>query len=208
MHSQPRYPFLKLIFTVFWSLTSIVQPVRSQTETLVISKTPKPCFWEMEVLPSPPLSQTEPSIPSLWLAQELYGYSTLPTPTQQVESDIDLQLNAEQLSDETEQYPILETWFVEPKITQLQPDLYVNNLVTLVVNRINWNREKYMGQYVFVSRFASVTRRYGYNLRVCNRQGDLLAFYICNFDQIPLSCQVKILSEGLQFREFRNFNPQ
>ncbi|MEB3282767.1 MAG: hypothetical protein VKK42_27995 [Lyngbya sp.] len=210
MHSQSRFQFLTVFLTLLLSLPHLGQPVRSQeTPTQLISKSPKPCFWETETLPPPPLSQTEPSIPSLWLAQELYGYSTLePEEIEEVQSQTDIQLYVEQPPETRPQYQLLETWFVEPQITQLQPDLYVNNLVTIVVNRINWNREKYIGQYVFITRFASVTRRYGYNLRVCNRLGELLAYYVCNFEQTPLNCEVQIISEGLRFRDFRNFNPE
>jgi hypothetical protein len=210
MHYWYKYRFLKVFLTLLLSSNFMIQPLRSQeTDTPIVSKSPKPCFWETDQLPSPPLSQTEPSIPSLWLAQELYGYSTLePQKIEEVQSKTDIQLYVEQPPETRQRYQLLETWYIEPKITQLQPDLYVNNLVTLVVNRINWNREKYMGQYVFISRFSSVTRRYGYNLRVCNAQGDLLGYSICDFEKTPLNCQVEILSEGLGVRDFRNFNPE
>ncbi|MDY7023831.1 MAG: hypothetical protein SWJ54_21205 [Cyanobacteriota bacterium] len=192
---------LKRIVTVFLSLSFFMQPARSQDiESILLTKSPKLCFWENEEIPPPPLSQTELSIPSLWLAEELYGYSTLEPPK--------LPSDAEDSLENRERYKILETWYVEPKITQLEPDLYVNNLVTLVVNRINWNRERYMGQYIFVSRFASVTRRYGYNLRVCNRQGDLLAYYVCDFDQIPSNCEIEVRSAGFGIRDFREFKPE
>ncbi|MEL7034331.1 MAG: hypothetical protein AAFO04_01740 [Cyanobacteria bacterium J06592_8] len=198
--------FLSLSLSSNLSLNFLMQPTRSQDiEPLLLTKSPKLCFWENEKLPPPPLSQTELSIPSLWLAEELYGYSTLEP--RKLPSDDDT-TNSEPDTENRERYKILETWYVELEITQLEPDLYVNNLVTLVVNRINWNREKYMGQYIFVSRFASVTRRYGYNLRVCNRQGDLLAYYICDFDQTPLSCQIEIRSEGFGLRDFREFKPE
>ncbi len=207
MHDQQQSRSLTLILTLLWSLIDLVQPLHSSGETFLMTKTPKPCFWEMDVLPEPPLSQTEPSIPSLWLAQGLYGHSTLESrPIPETSFDAELSPNTVQPSQEQQLFPILETWFVEPQITKLQSGLYVNNLVTLVVNRINWNRERYMGQYVFVSRFASFTRRYGYNLRVCNRQGDLLAYYVCDFESSPLNCEMKIRSEGLQFRDFRRFN--
>ena len=212
---QYQYRFLTVILTFLLSLNYLIQPARSQekeTEELPvinISKSPKACFWETERLPSPPLSQTEPSIPNLWLAQELYGYSTLePETIEEIKSETDIQLYVEQPPETREPYRLLETWYVEPALTQLRPDLYVDNLVTIVVNRINWNREKYIGQYVFVTRFASVTRSYGYNLRVCNSLGGLLAYFVCDFERTPLNCEVEILSEGLRFRDFRNFNPE
>ena len=268
MHFSSRHPSIALFLTLLLSLSDLARPAQSQqTESVSVTKPSKPCFWEMEKLPDPPLSQSEPSIPNLWLAQELYGYSTLePEQIREVQRKTDIQLYVEQppeevieespdeviieeapdelieespeevieespeelieepsdepiiegpsdelvedRPDELSEYRILETWYVEPQITQLQPDLYVNNLVTLVVNLINWNREKYIGQYVFVTRFASVTRSYGYNLRVCSPQGELLAYYVCNFEQTPLNCQAKILSDALRFRNFRNFNAQ
>ncbi|WP_413161078.1 hypothetical protein ACL6C3_21460 [Capilliphycus salinus ALCB114379] len=196
--------------TLLLSLHPLGQSLRSQQiDPLLIPKPPKPCFWETETLPSPPLSQTELSIPNLWLAQELYGYSTLePEIVEEIQEETDIQLYVEQPPETRQPYELLETWYVEPKITQLLPDLYVNNLVTIVVNRINWNREKYLGQYVFLTRFGSVTRSYGYNLRVCNRLGDLLAYYVCNFEESPLNCDVQIRSEGFRIRDFRNFNPE
>ncbi len=197
-----RYTIIGLLL----SFVSFSQSVRSQPEALPeIAKSPKVCFWETEQLPSPPLSQTEPSIPNLWLAQELYGYSTIQIRDNiengEYEDDLDLEAR-----EQRQKYQILETWFIETSKTQIEADLYVNNLVTLVVNQVNWRREKYMGQYVFLIRFGSVTREYGYNLRVCNRKGDLLAYYVCDFNTAPLDCKIDIISEGFRLRDFRNFN--
>lgn len=171
----------KIFIAFILIFNSLIVPVRSQTlpvpeEDSVspdLNKPPKPCFSEDAVLPFPPLSQTEPSIPSLWLAQHLYGGK------------------------------VLQTWYIENSVIQLSPNLYLDSPVTLVVERENWNAERYLGQYVFVNRFANVTRSYGYNLRVCNLQGDLLGYYHCDFTTSPLSCQLQIRSTGLTRRDFK-----
>ncbi len=166
-------------FILILIFNSLIVPVRSQTVleedslSFGLNKPPKPCFSEDAVLPFPPLSQTEPSIPSLWLGEQLYGGK------------------------------ILQNWYIENSVVQLSPNLYLDSLVTLVVDRENWNAERYLGQYVFVNRFANITRGYGYNLRVCNLQGDLLAYYHCDFTTSPLNCQVQIRSTGLRRRDFQ-----
>ncbi len=94
-------------------------------------------------LPSPPLSQTEKSVPSLWLAQKLFGGK------------------------------LLDRWFVDPG----------NTWVIIIVNRQLWSLLDYMERYQFVNRFGTVASEYGYNLRVCNRQGKALAVYSCKGDR-------------------------
>ncbi|HLO49760.1 MAG TPA: hypothetical protein VK211_15195 [Kamptonema sp.] len=92
-------------------------------------------------LPSPPLSQTELSIPSLWLTKEQFGGK------------------------------LLDQWFVESG----------NNWVILIVNRQIWSLLDYLERYQFVNQFGTAARDYGYNIRVCNPQGEALAIYSCNF---------------------------
>ena len=94
-------------------------------------------------LPSPPLSQTEKSVPSLWLAQKLFGGK------------------------------LLDRWFVDPG----------NTWVIIIVNRQLWSLLDYMERYQFVNRFGTVASEYGYNVRVCNRQGTALAVYSCQDDR-------------------------
>ncbi|MEG5032907.1 hypothetical protein [Microcoleus sp. AT3-D2] len=103
-------------------------------------------------LPSPPLSQTEKSVPSLWLAQELFGGK------------------------------LLDRWFVDPG----------NTWVILIVNRQLWSLLDYIERYQFVNHFGTVARDYGYNVRVCNRQGTALAVYSCKDD--GLSCRIDLES--------------
>ncbi|NJK39785.1 MAG: hypothetical protein HC835_13295 [Oscillatoriales cyanobacterium RM2_1_1] len=169
---------------------------------LELNKSPKSCFVKLKDLPPPPLSQTSPSIPNLWLAQEIYGNaSQFPVFPDDSKMDQETQPEADPRN------IVLDTWYVEPAITQVAPELTVNNLVTLVVDRQVWRRERYMGQYVFVNRFGTVVRDYGYNMRVCNREGDWLANYICDFETAPLECRIQIQGIGLQIRDFKVFTP-
>jgi hypothetical protein len=103
-------------------------------------------------LPDPPLSQAEKSVPSLWLAQKLFGGK------------------------------LLDRWFVDPG----------NTWVIIIVNRQLWSLLDYMERYQFVNRFGTVAREYGYNVRVCNRQGTALAVYSCQED--GLSCRIDLES--------------
>lgn len=93
--------------------------------------------------PAPPLSQAEKSVPSLWLAQKLFGGK------------------------------LLDRWFVDPG----------NTWVIIIVNRQLWSLLDYMERYQFVNRFGTVASEYGYNVRVCNRQGTALAVYSCQDDR-------------------------
>lgn len=103
-------------------------------------------------LPPPPLSQAEPSVPSLWLAEKLFGGK------------------------------LLDRWFVDR----------TNTWVIIIVNRQLWSLLDYMERYQFVNRFGAVSSEYGYNLRVCNRQGTALAVYSCKGDR--LSCKIDLES--------------
>ncbi len=103
-------------------------------------------------LPSPPLSQTEKSVPSLWLAQKQFGGK------------------------------LLDRWFIDPG----------NTWVIIIVNRQLWSLLDYMERYQFVNRFGTASSEYGYNLRVCNRQGTALAVYSCKGDRS--SCKIDLES--------------
>ncbi len=190
-----------------------------------LNKLPKPCFEETEELPSPPLSQTELSIPSLWLQKDIYGdviqrQEKLPIKNNTVsvtEDTEDPEEIEERLEEQkSENLPpidliepdnqLLETWFVQNQdFVQLSPTLTVNNLVTVVVNRQKWPAERYMGQYVFINRFGTTAREYGYNLRICNNRGEFLGYYICDFQTTPKNCQVLLRSEGFRLRDFKVF---
>ena len=49
-----------------------------------------------------------------------------------------------------------------------------------------------MERYQFVNRFGAASSEYGYNLRVCNRQGTALAVYACKGDR--QSCKIDLES--------------
>ena len=75
---------------------------------------------------------------------------------------------------------LLDRWFVDPSDTW----------VVLIVNRQLWSLLDYMERYQFVNRFGNVANEYGYNLRVCNRQGNAVAVYSCNASR--LSCRIDL----------------
>lgn len=75
------------------------------------------------------------------------------------------------------------------------------NRVDVMVNSQIWSLLDFFERYEFVNRFGTVTTGYGYNLRVFNGQGSMLAAYTCNFAETvatkqdsanaqPLSCEV------------------
>jgi hypothetical protein len=77
---------------------------------------------------------------------------------------------------------LLDRWFIDSS----------NSWVILVVNRQLWSGLDYVGRYQFVNRFGVAAGEYGYNVRVCNRQGVGLAVYSCNRDR--LSCRIDLES--------------
>jgi hypothetical protein len=82
--------------------------------------------------------------------------------------------------------------------------------VDVMVNAQAWSFLDFFERYEFVNRFGTVTTGYGYNLRVFNDQGRLLAAYTCNFaghvamkrqsaDATPLNCEVFDASSKTNF---------
>ena len=116
-------------------------------------------------LPPPPLSQAEPSVPSLWLAEKLFGGK------------------------------LLDRWFVDRS----------NTWVIIIVNRQLWSLLDYMERYQFVNRFGAVSSEYGYNLRVCNRQGTALAVYACKGDRLSCKIDLESLSNPGLRRKLKGF---
>ncbi|MEG4445709.1 hypothetical protein QUB47_28095 [Microcoleus sp. AT9_B5] len=58
-----------------------------------------------------------------------------------------------------------------------------------------------MERYQFVNRFGTVASEYGYNVRVCNRQGTALAVYSCKGDRLMCKIDLESLSNpGLRGR--------
>ncbi|WP_293313947.1 MULTISPECIES: hypothetical protein [unclassified Microcoleus] len=77
---------------------------------------------------------------------------------------------------------LLDRWFVDRS----------NTWVIIIVNRQLWSLLDYMERYQFVNRFGAASSEYGYNLRVCNRQGTALAVYACKGDR--LNCRIDLES--------------
>jgi hypothetical protein len=73
---------------------------------------------------------------------------------------------------------LLDTWLAYPGIDGTPPR------VDLVVNQQVWSLYNYVERYTFVNHFGSVGQDYGYSTRVFNRQQELLAAYICDFNQL------------------------
>jgi hypothetical protein len=68
---------------------------------------------------------------------------------------------------------LLETWFAFPT------GAGISSRVDLVVNQQVWSLYTYLERYSFVNQFGTDAKDFGYNIRIFNRQRDLLAAYIC-----------------------------
>jgi hypothetical protein len=56
------------------------------------------------------------------------------------------------------------------------------NRVDLVVNAQAWSLLDFFDRYEFIQKFGTATTSFGYNLRVFDPQGELLAGYTCQFN--------------------------
>lgn len=88
---------------------------------------------------------------------------------------------------------LLVTWFAYPSGDQNTP-----GRVDVVVNRQAWRETCYLNRYEFVTKMGAISRDYGYNTRLFNRQGEGLASYTCNF-ATPNFCNVQglIVNQGV-----------
>ncbi|GAB4139921.1 MAG: hypothetical protein Fur0046_15320 [Cyanobacteria bacterium J069] len=97
---------------------------------------------------------------------------------------------------------LLETWLVYP------PSEDAPQRVELVVNPQVWSIYNYIERYTFVNQFGASASTYGYSTRVFDRQGNLLAAYLCDFSggpsSVPLNqsagrrdCDIVLRSEGI-----------
>lgn len=97
---------------------------------------------------------------------------------------------------------LLETWLVYPA-REDSPQR-----VELVVNPQVWSIYNYMERYTFVNQFGASASAYGYSTRVFDRQGNLLAAYLCDFlsgdaggtlGQLDSdrNCDIMLRSEGI-----------
>lgn len=55
--------------------------------------------------------------------------------------------------------------------------------VDLLVNQQVWLRYNYLERYAFVTHMGTAASDFGYNTRIYNWQGDLLAAYVCNYEE-------------------------
>lgn len=56
--------------------------------------------------------------------------------------------------------------------------------VDLLVDQQAWTRYNYLQRYAFVIKFGKAGQDFGYQTRVLNWRGELLAVYVCNSDQL------------------------
>ncbi len=80
----------------------------------------------------------------------------------------------------TEQFGdrLITNWLAYP--AELQSAAQAGR-VDLVVNRQIWSLLDYLERYEFVTHMGTTARQFGYNTRVFNPQGELLAAYTCTF---------------------------
>ncbi len=111
------------------------------------------------------ISQDNLTIPSFWWAQE--------------------QISAQpQFGNK-----LLDTWLACPGQTNR------TNRVDFVVNQQVWSLLDYLHRYDFVHHLGTVARGYGYNMRVFDRQGGLLAAYTCGFGAETAEAETKALTD-------------
>ena len=80
---------------------------------------------------------------------------------------------------------LLKTWFVNSN----------DKWVILVVNKLTWEKQKYIDIYKFMNHFGRTAREYGYKLQICQPyQKKPIAAYFCDFETTPLNCYVEIRS--------------
>ncbi len=77
---------------------------------------------------------------------------------------------------------LLDSWLVDANT------LWIN----LIINRQVWSLLNYVERYQFVNRIGLDAQHQGFNIRVCNHQGDQLATYACTKN----SCQIKLDASG------------
>lgn len=65
------------------------------------------------------------------------------------------------------------------------------NRVDVLVNSQLWSSLDFFDRYEFINRFGSVATGFGYNLRVVNPEGNLLAAYTCSYATITADKQAE-----------------
>ncbi len=68
--------------------------------------------------------------------------------------------------------------------------------IDLTVNWQLWTLLDYLGRYRFINQLGTVTRKYGYNLRIINQQKQCLATYQYESNSNPPKWEIKLDSMG------------
>jgi hypothetical protein len=87
---------------------------------------------------------------------------------------------------------MVDTWFAFPEAT------FAFRRIDLIINQPVWNASSYVQRYAFVNHFGTTAQDYGFNIRIFNRQQELLAAYICETPQNEPepNCNMFLASEG------------
>jgi hypothetical protein len=81
---------------------------------------------------------------------------------------------------------LLDNWIAYPASEQ-EPAR-----VDLIVHQQIWSLLDYLDRYNFVNSLGSMSRNFGYNIRVFNYHQDILAAYTCNLSISPSSCKIEM----------------
>ncbi|HIK53568.1 MAG TPA: hypothetical protein IGS37_00060 [Synechococcales cyanobacterium M55_K2018_004] len=77
--------------------------------------------------------------------------------------------------------------------------------VEYVVNEQVWSLYTYVERYTFVNQFGGAAREFGYNARIFNPQGDLLAIYVCDFSAGRTSSHCGVFLRNISQIGFQQF---
>ena len=77
---------------------------------------------------------------------------------------------------------LINNWFPNHQSKQIE----------LTVNWQLWTLLDYLGRYRFINQLGTVTREYGYNLRIINQQKQRLATYQCQLDSNPPKWEINL----------------
>lgn len=81
---------------------------------------------------------------------------------------------------------LISTWLANHKLKQID----------LTVNWQLWTLLDYLGRYRFINQLGTVTREYGYNLRIINQQKQCLATYQYQLQNNPPKWEINLDGSG------------
>ena len=81
---------------------------------------------------------------------------------------------------------LINTWLTNHKLKQID----------LTVNWQLWTLLDYLGRYRFINQLGTVTREYGYNLRIINQQKQCLATYQYQLQSNPPKWEINLDNSG------------